>query len=84
MDKPLVALTNIYTGNIVYCTNEWLFHKSEVGSMPCKSIEYVDMSLCGLESFYRVVFKANQYTYVEDLPVSHFTAVRMFDKEGDL
>lgn len=83
MDKPYVALTNIHTGKVVYCTDEWLFHKGEISSMPCKSIEYVDKSLCGMESYYIVTFKANQYTYEEELPASHFTAVQMINKEED-
>ncbi|UQT00905.1 hypothetical protein [Enterococcus phage vB_OCPT_SDS2] len=83
MDKPYVALTNIHTGKVVYCTDEWLFQGSITEATPCKSIEYVDMSFYGMDSYYRVAFKANQYTYEEELPASHFTAVQMLNKEED-
>ena len=61
MEKPYVAVRSIYTGRVEYCTEGWLFHGSELNAMPCKEIRYVDMLHCGMESYYQVTFKANQY-----------------------
>lgn len=83
MNKPYVAVRSIHTGKVEYCTEEWLFWGSEEGAMPCVSIEYVDMWGCGMESFYRVTFKANQYTYEEELPVHAFTGIQMLEKDED-
>lgn len=49
--------------------------------MLCEIIEYIDLSMCGMESFYKVVFKANEYTYAEHLPISAYTGIILIDKE---
>ncbi|AII28545.1 hypothetical protein [Enterococcus phage ECP3] len=81
MEKPYVAVRSIHTGRVEYCTEDWLFCGSERNAMPCKEIRYVDMLNCGMESYYEVTFKANQYTYTEELPVYAFTGIKMIEKE---
>lgn len=81
MSGEYVAIRSNATGSLLYHTQEWLFWRSERSSMPCKSIEYIDMSLCGMESFYKVVFKANEYTYEEHLLSSDYTGIELIHKE---
>lgn len=81
MSGEYVAIRSNATGSLLYHTQEWLFWRSEKSSMPCKSIEYIDMFGCGEESYYKVVFKANEYAYEEHLPESAYTGIVLIDKE---
>lgn len=80
-EQSYVAVRSNNTGRVEYCTEDWLFCGSERNAMPCKEIRYVDMLHCGMESYYEVTFKANQYTYTEELPVYAFTGIKMIEKE---
>lgn len=79
--EDFVAIRSNTTRKIIYHTQEWLFWRSENFSMPCKSIEHIDLSMCGMESFYKVVFKANEYTYEEHLPCNAYTSIMLINKE---
>lgn len=81
MSGEYVAIRSNTTGSLLYHTQEWLFWRSEKSSIPCEIIEYIDLSMCGMESFYKVVFKANEYTYEEHLPISAYTGIILIDKE---
>lgn len=81
MVKKFAAIRSNATGNILYDNEDWFFFRNELGSMPCKSIEYIDLFPFGMESYYKVVFKANEYTYEEHLPSSEYTGIVLIDKE---
>lgn len=81
MSGEYVAIRSKATGSLLYHTQEWLLWRSERSALPCKSIEYIDMSLCGMESFYKVVFKVNEYTYEEHLPCNAYTSISIISKE---
>lgn len=79
MGNGFVAIRNNATGDIIYKTMDWFF--TEPQALHCVSIEYIDMSEIREESFYKVVFKANEYTYEEHLPISAYTGIVLIDKE---
>lgn len=81
MSREYVAIRSNATGSLLYHTQEWLFWRSERSSMPCKSIEYIDMFQCREESYYKVVFKVNEYTYEEHLLSSAYTGIELIHKE---
>ena len=81
MVKKFVAIRSNATGNILYDNEDWFFFQNELGSFPCKSIEYIDLSNLGMESFYKVVFKIEEYTYEEHLPSSAYTGIVLIHKE---
>lgn len=81
MVKKFVAIRSNATGNILYDNEDWFFFQNELGSFPCKSIEYINMFQCGEESYYKVVFKINGYIYEEHLPDSAYTGIELIHKE---
>lgn len=81
MGKRYVAIRSNATGNILYDTEDWFFFRSNSEALPCKSIEYIDMFQCGEESYYKVVFKVNEYTYEEHLLSSDYTGIELIHKE---
>ncbi|WVS22285.1 hypothetical protein [Enterococcus phage vB_EFaS_ZC1] len=83
MGNGFVAIRSNATGNILYDTEDWFFFRSNSEALPCKSIEYINMDGCGEESYYKVVFKVNEYTYEEHLLSSAYTGIVMIDKEED-
>lgn len=81
MSREFVAIRSNATGSLLYHNQEWLFWRSEKSSMPCEIIEYIDLFPFGEESFYKVVFKVNEYTYEEHLPCSDYTGIELIHKE---
>ena len=81
MGNGFVAIRSNATGNILYDTEDWFFFRSNSEALPCKSIEYIDLFPFDMESYYKVVFKINEYTYEEHLPSSAYTGIVMIDKE---
>lgn len=81
MGKRYVAIRSNATGTILYDNEDWFFFQNELGSMSCKSIEYIDLFPFGEESYYKVVFKINEYTYEEHLPSSAYTGIALINKE---
>lgn len=81
MNREFVAVRSNATGNILYDTEDWFFFHGNPESLPCKSIEYIDMYGCSEESYYKVVFKVNEYTYEEHLLSSAYTGIILIDKE---
>lgn len=82
MNGEYVAIRSNATGNILYDNEDWFFFNNvRISSLPCKSIEYIDLSNLGMESFYKVVFKINEYTYEEHLPSSAYTGIVLIHKE---
>ena len=79
MGNGFVAIRNNATGDIIYKTMDWFF--TEPQALHCVSIEYIDMFQCGEESYYKVVFKANEYTYEEHLLSSDYTGIELIHKE---
>ena len=79
--EDFVAIRSNATGKILYDSEDWFFYSSDKESLPCKSIEYIDMYGCGEESYYKVVFKINEYTYEEHLPDSAYTGIGLVHKE---
>lgn len=82
MGKRYVAIRSNATGTILYDNEDWFFFNNHLKeSLPCKSIEYIDLSNLGMESFYKVIFKINEYTYEEHLPSSSYTGIMLIHKE---
>lgn len=77
--EDFVAIRSNATGSILYTTMDWFF--TEPQALPCVSVDYINMCGCGEESFYNVVFKANEYTYEEHLQDSAYTGIVLIDKE---
>lgn len=79
MGNGFVAIRSNATGSILYTTMDWFF--TEPQALPCVSIEYIDMFQCGEESYYKAVFKVNEYTYEEHLLSSDYTGIELIHKE---